>query len=154
MLCSPLRLQERNGSSECFNVLCFWRLPIFDFLLETAVGWTLILLLVFPTKELPKEWSAAILWFSVSFWYRLKNFKIALLNSRFFACTENEGYGRKVRSNRVKKVCSLKKSHVRVKLRATSVEWGLRPLNEGHGRWMRATAAGWGLRPVNEGYGR
>ena len=68
ILCSIFRFIGRSCRSFVFVMLCFWCVFISDFLLETTVGWFLILLLGWCTNNPLNEWREDTLWLLFILW--------------------------------------------------------------------------------------
>ena len=71
----------RWGKLFALALSCFWRLPILDLPLYTAVGCTFISPRAFPTKTVTKLWKANFRWYDEDFLYRDMKFKIDFWNS-------------------------------------------------------------------------
>ena len=77
------KLIERLGGILVLTLFCLCQQPILDFLLETAVGFTLIFVRFVPKNVVPKLWNAETFWFWLNDSNLFMNLTKAKLNSLF-----------------------------------------------------------------------
>ena len=77
------KLIERLGRILVLTLFCLYQQPILDFLLETAVGFTLIFVRFVPKNVVPKLWNAETFWFWLIDSNLFMNLTKATLNSLF-----------------------------------------------------------------------